>query len=48
MPLLVEKFKRNLARRFSLQRQNAILELCLDARRLERTPVNGFSDLLSA
>jgi 2-methylcitrate dehydratase len=48
MPLLVEKFKRNLARRFSPQRQNAILELCLDARRLERTPVNGFSDLLSA
>ncbi|OGA28130.1 MAG: 2-methylcitrate dehydratase [Betaproteobacteria bacterium RIFCSPLOWO2_02_FULL_65_24] len=48
MPLLVEKFKRNLARRFSPRRQAAILELCMDARRLERTPVNAFTDLFVA
>ncbi len=45
MPLLVEKFKRNLARRFPEKQRRAILELCLDAGRLERTPVNDFVDL---
>jgi 2-methylcitrate dehydratase len=45
MPLLVEKFRTNLARRFPAQRQNAILELCLDAERLGATPVNQFVDL---
>ena len=31
MPVLVEKFKTNLARRFPAKQQQAILELCLDA-----------------
>jgi len=45
MPVLVEKFKINLARRFPAKQQAAILELCLDAERLARTPVNEFVDL---
>jgi 2-methylcitrate dehydratase len=46
MPVLVEKFKTNLARRFSPAQQRAILELCLDAKRLEATPVRDFVDLM--
>jgi 2-methylcitrate dehydratase len=46
MPLLVEKFRRNLARRFPAKQRQAILELCLDPRRLERTPVDEFVDLM--
>ena len=46
MPLLVEKFKVNLARRFPDKQQKAILELCLDAGRLEKTPVSDFVDLM--
>jgi 2-methylcitrate dehydratase len=45
MPLLVEKFKTNLARRFPAPRQKAILDLCMDAERLAATPVNEFVDL---
>jgi 2-methylcitrate dehydratase len=45
MPVLVEKFKTNLARRFPEKQQKTILELCLDAERLARTPVNEFGDL---
>src|SRR5260221_8531717 len=45
MPLLVEKFKTNLARRFPPQRQRAILDLCMDAERLAAAPVNEFVDL---
>jgi 2-methylcitrate dehydratase len=45
MPLLVEKFKTNLARRFPAQRQKAILDLCMDAQRLGATPVDEFVDL---
>jgi 2-methylcitrate dehydratase len=45
MPVLVEKFKTNLARRFPEKQQKTILELCLDAERLARTPVNEFVDL---
>ena len=37
MPVLVEKFKTNLARRFPEKQRAAILALCLDARRLEST-----------
>ncbi|MDH5579451.1 MAG: bifunctional 2-methylcitrate dehydratase/aconitate hydratase [Betaproteobacteria bacterium] len=48
MPVLVEKFKTNLARRFPPERQRAILELCLDAKRLEATPVKDFVDLMVA
>ena len=45
MPVLVEKFKVNLARRFPAKQQKAILDLCLDSERLARTPVNEFVDL---
>jgi 2-methylcitrate dehydratase len=48
MPVLVEKFKTNLARRLPEARQKAILELCMDARRLQDTPVNEFVDLFVA
>ena len=47
MPLLVEKFKANLARRFPGERREAILGLCRDAVRLEATTVPDFVDLLS-
>jgi 2-methylcitrate dehydratase len=46
IPLLVEKFKTNLARRFPAKQQRAILELALDAGRLEATPVDEFVDLM--
>ncbi len=45
MPVLVEKFRTNLARRFPPKQQQAILELCMDAKRLESTPVDEFVDL---
>ncbi len=45
MPILVEKFKTNLARRFSPKQQKAILEICMDPARLEAMPVNAFVDL---
>ena len=47
MPLLVEKFRTNLARRFSPARREKILALCLDEKRLRRTPVNELVDLLA-
>jgi len=46
MPLLVEKFERNLARRFPPKQQKAILALCMDAKRLDTTPVHEFVDLM--
>jgi 2-methylcitrate dehydratase len=48
MPILVEKFKTNLARRFPAQQQRAILDVCMDAGRLEAMPVNEFVDLFVA
>jgi len=45
MPILVEKFKTNLARRFPPKQQKTILDLCMDPGRLEATPVNQFVDL---
>jgi 2-methylcitrate dehydratase len=48
MPLLVEKFRTNLARRFPESRQKAILDVCMDPARLESMPVNEFVDLLVA
>jgi len=45
MPVLVEKFKTNLARRFPSKQQAAILDLCLDTKKLAATPVNEFVDL---
>jgi len=46
MPVLVEKFKTNLARRFPAKQQNAVLELCLDPKNLAATPVNEFVDMM--
>ncbi|HMK14976.1 MAG TPA: bifunctional 2-methylcitrate dehydratase/aconitate hydratase [Burkholderiales bacterium] len=45
IPLLIGKFKVNLARRFPAKNQNAILDLCLDQKKLEATPVNEFVDM---
>jgi len=45
MPVLVEKFKRNLARRFPSKQQNAILEVCMNPGRLHAMPVDEFVDL---
>lgn len=44
-PLLEEKFRTNLARRFPAMQQKAIIDLCLNQIKLEATPVNGFVDL---
>jgi 2-methylcitrate dehydratase len=46
MPVLVEKFRRNLARRFPQKQQQAILAVALDAARLAATPVHEFVDLM--
>jgi 2-methylcitrate dehydratase len=47
MPVLVEKFRTNLARQFAEKQRAAILELCMDVKRLEATPVNEFVDLMT-
>src|SRR5688572_27740353 len=47
MPILVEKFKTNLARRFPEAQQKAILEVCMDADRLAAMPVDEFVDLFA-
>jgi len=47
MPILVEKFKTNLARRFPQKQQKAILDVCMDPIRLEEMPVNEFVDLFA-
>jgi 2-methylcitrate dehydratase len=44
IPLLEAKFRRNLDRRFPNERREAILDLCRDQSRLEKTPVNEFVD----
>src|SRR4051812_45766552 len=46
MPVLVEKFKTNLARRFPEKQRAAILDLCLDQKQLEATPVHEFVDMM--
>ena len=48
LPLLMEKFRANLARRFPAARQRAILDACDDQRRLEAMPVDEFVGLLVA
>jgi 2-methylcitrate dehydratase len=45
MPVLVEKFKMNLARRFPARQQKAILDVSLDRTRLATMPVNEYVDL---
>jgi 2-methylcitrate dehydratase len=46
IPVLVEKFRTNLARRFPAKQQEAILDVALDARKLEAAPVHEFVDLM--
>lgn len=45
MPVLVEKFKTNLGRRFPSKQQKAILDVSLDHAALEAMPVNEYVDL---
>jgi 2-methylcitrate dehydratase len=45
LPLLIEKFKTNLRRRFPKPQQEKILALSLDRNRLESTPVNEYVGL---
>ena len=45
IPLLLEKFRTNLARCFAAKQQQAILDLCADEKRLAATPVTEFVDL---
>ena len=46
IPVLVEKFRTNLARRFPAKQRQAILDVALDAKKLEATPVHEFVDLM--
>ena len=46
IPLLVEKFRINLARRFAAKQQQAILDVALDPARLAAMAVHEFVDLL--
>ena len=45
LPLLGAKFERNLARRFPAARQQRILDVSLDQKRLETMPVSQYVDL---
>ena len=45
MPVLIEKFRTNLARRFPTRQQHAILERALDSVALDATAVHEFVDL---
>jgi len=46
IPLLIEKFRVNLARRFAAKQQAAILDVALDTKRLPAMAVNAFVDLM--
>ena len=48
IPLLIEKFRTNLARRFDKTQQRAILDVSLDQNRLETMQVNDYVDLYAA
>jgi 2-methylcitrate dehydratase len=45
IPLLLEKFERNLATRFAPDRVRRIVESCAERTRLEAMPVHEFMDL---
>ncbi len=45
IPVLVEKFRTNLARRFPAKQQQRILDVSLDQKALEAMPVNEYVDL---
>ena len=46
IPILEDKFRRNLAVRFPSRRSAQIFDLCKDQKKLEAMPVNEFMDLL--
>jgi len=46
IPLLIEKFRTNVARRFAAKQQQAILDVALDTQRLSALPVHDFVDLM--
>jgi len=46
IPILEDKFRRNLATRFPGRRSAQIFELCKDQKRLESMPVNEFMEML--
>ncbi len=46
IPLLIEKFEKNVARVFAEKQRRAIQEVCLDRKRLAAMPVNEFFNLL--
>ncbi|MDR6887208.1 MULTISPECIES: bifunctional 2-methylcitrate dehydratase/aconitate hydratase [Variovorax] len=48
IPLLEAKFRTNLARRFAHRQQQAILDVSLDAKKLEAMPVHEYVDLYAA
>ena len=47
IPLLIEKFKTNLARIYDGDKQKQIIDLCLNYDKLAATPVNEFMDLMA-
>jgi 2-methylcitrate dehydratase len=47
IPLLIEKYKINLARIYDADQQKKIIDLCLDYDKLSATPVNEFMDLMA-
>lgn len=46
IPVLVEKFKINLARKFSVKQQQTVLQVSLDYKTLADLPVNEFVDMM--
>jgi 2-methylcitrate dehydratase len=47
IPLLIEKYKTNLARIYDVDKQKKITDLCLDYDKLAATPVSEFMDLMA-
>jgi 2-methylcitrate dehydratase len=45
IPLLLEKFEKNLRSRIPAQKAGEILDLCKQPGRLEKTPVNEFMEM---
>ena len=47
IPLLIEKYKTNLARIYDTDKKRKIIDVCLDYNKLSTTPVNEFMDLMA-
>jgi 2-methylcitrate dehydratase len=46
IPVLIEKFRTNLARRFAAKQQQTILDNALDREKLQAIPVHEFVDMM--